>query len=184
MQAAKPSQSLSRPIIESLYAEALVLADEVRMVFALEDQIGGLAGKGQNAEKPVRPAHGPTGKTGADRSGDMTQRLALSSEGLKATTRMMHVLAWLLNQRAYFSGELSETQVRLHGSLPHDRPSDKAHFELLSEDIRTLVEQTERLHGRIARLDAAWRRTGEASGPAASPALAFQRRIAREMGGG
>ncbi|WP_368737004.1 DUF1465 family protein, partial [Janibacter hoylei] len=51
-------------------------------------------------------------------------RLALSTEGLKTTTRMMHILAWLLNQRAYFSGELSEGQVRRNGTLPPDREAD------------------------------------------------------------
>ncbi|MDX1704743.1 MAG: DUF1465 family protein, partial [Altererythrobacter ishigakiensis] len=59
--------NLSRPIIESLYSEALLLADEVRAVFAV--------GMGETAK-----------------DADDALRLALSSEGLKATTRIMHVL--------------------------------------------------------------------------------------------
>ena len=73
------TKNLSRPIIESLYTEALVLADEVRAVFALAQD-----------SSPIATS---------DRI-----KLALSAEGLKTTTRMMHVLAWLLNQRAHFSG--------------------------------------------------------------------------------
>ncbi|MEM8725753.1 MAG: DUF1465 family protein, partial [Pseudomonadota bacterium] len=94
-----PTTNLSQPIIEALYSEALLLADDVRAVFAVGTK---------------EPTMGE----------DDSVRLALSIEGLKTTTRMMHILAWLLNQRAYFSGELSENQVRRHGELPDDRPTD------------------------------------------------------------
>lgn len=125
------TSSLSRPIIESLYSEALLLADEVRSAFAMR--------MGDSADKT-----------------DDLLRLALSSEGLKATTRMMHVLAWLLNQRAYFTGELSETQLRHHGRLPEDRDSRPDDLALLEPATRALIEDTVRLHRRIARLDHAW----------------------------
>lgn len=123
--------SLSRPIIESLYSEALLLADEVRAVFAL--------GMGEASE-----------------GADDRLRLALSSEGLKATTRIMHVLAWLLNQRAYFSGELNEVQLRAHGRLPEDRETREQDLALLEPATRALIEDTIKLHRRIARLDKAW----------------------------
>lgn len=145
--------NLSRPIVEGLYTEALVLADEVRAVFAAgtrEPQIGE----------------------------DAFMRLALSTEGLKTTTRMMHVLAWLLNQRALFSGELSENQMRLHGALPPDRGSDQRQLALLEPETRELIADTERLHQRIARLDEARRQHLETT----SPARAFQDRIGREIG--
>lgn len=145
--------NLSRPIIEALYTEALVLADEVRAVFASgmrEPQIGE----------------------------DAYVRLALSTEGLKTTTRMMHVLAWLLNQRALFSGELSENQVRLHGALPPDRAADAAQLTLLEPATRELIADTEKLHQRIARLDEAWRQNFEM----VPPVRAFQERIGRELG--
>ena len=133
--------NLSRPIVEALYTEALVLADDVRAVFS--------AG------------------TRAPQSGeDAYARLALSTEGLKTTTRMMHVLAWLLNQRALFSGELSENQVRRHGGLPPDRGSDEKQLALLEPETRELIADTERLHQRIARLDEAWRQHFEMASPA------------------
>ena len=147
------SNNLSRPIIEALYTEALVLADEVRAVFAAGTREP-LAGE------------------------DAYVRLALSTEGLKTTTRMMHVLAWLLNQRALFQGELSENQVRLHGALPPDRGSDEAQLALLEPETRALIADTEKLHQRIARLDEAWRQHFAMT----SPVRDFQDRLGRELG--
>lgn len=123
---------ISEPIIEALYSEALVLADEVRAVFDL------------------RSVSGP------DSDGDQL-RFAMSVEGLRTTTRIMHALAWLLNQRAYMSGQMSDFQLRRHGTLPPDRPSDPDHLALLEWPTRDLIAATEALHARIARLDRAWR---------------------------
>lgn len=81
---------IRRQVIEELYEEALLLADEARSVFDM---------RGREL-------------CGAD--GDPA-RIALSIEGLRTTTRLMNLLAWLLNQRAFFAGELSETQVRRCG---------------------------------------------------------------------
>lgn len=121
---------INQAIIEALYCEALVLADEVRSAFDLV------------------PA----------RAGDEDLvRIALSVEGLRTTTRMMHILAWLLNHRAYFCGELSDFQLRRHGILPPDRPSDPDQLALLEPETCALIADTEAFHGRIARLDAAWR---------------------------
>ncbi len=146
------SNDLSRPIIEALYGESLVLADEVRAVFALGVQ-----------------------EIDSEASDDL--RLALSSEGLKATTRMMHVLAWLLNHRAYFSGELTEMQLRRHSRLPEDRSSREEDLELLEIPTRELIDETVRLHRRIARLDKAWR-----DGFAVQPTVRkLHERIGREM---
>ena len=70
----------------------------------------------------------------------------------------MHAIAWLLNQRAYFKGELSELQLRRHGRLPPDssRP-DPANLMLLDPDTRALIVTSERFYARIERLDRAWR---------------------------
>lgn len=126
------TSDISEPIVEALYCEALVLADEVRAAFDL-----------MPADQRYEPSD--------------SEKLAMSVEGLRTTTRMMHVLAWLLNQRAYFSGDLSETQLRRHGELPQDRPADPEQLELLDAEMRDLVAQTEQMHSRIARLDRAWR---------------------------
>jgi regulator of CtrA degradation len=48
-------------------------------------------------------------------------------EALRTTTRIMHCLAWLLNRRAWFAGELTEQQLRRHGRLiAHFPASDPA----------------------------------------------------------
>lgn len=123
---------IGQAIIESLYCETLLLADDVRVAFDLSRR---------NAPTPD----------------DDFLRLALSVEGLRTTTRVMHVLAWLLNQRAYYNGEMSEFQLRRHGRLPEDRASDPENLAWLEPEICALIEASEMLHARIARLDRAWR---------------------------
>jgi regulator of CtrA degradation len=120
-------------IIEALYREALLLADEVRTAFDL-------SGRLERASEDEDLA-----------------RIAMSCEALRTTTRMMHVIAWLLNQRAYFNGELSELQLRRHGKLPtKSARSDPEQLALLDPEIRGLVLTSERLYARIERLDRAW----------------------------
>ena len=127
--------NLNRTIVEMLYEEALLLADEARNAFT---------------EAAASRTNGP-------RDEDL-ERIALSCEALRTTTRMMHAIAWLLNQRAHFAGELSEFQLRRHGRLPQNQPDSDAHqLALLSPTLREIVERTRRFHARIARLDGAWR---------------------------
>ena len=125
---------LSPTIVEALYTEALLLADEARAAFDLS---GRLTAIGEDED---------------------LARIALSCEALRTTTRMMHAIAWLLNQRAYFAGELSEFQLRRHGRLPQrqpDGPSDQ--LALLGPELEDLIERTRRFYARIERLDLAWR---------------------------
>ncbi len=125
---------LSPTIIESLYREALELADAVRAAFDLSGRLD-LAGEDEDLA-----------------------RVALSCEALRTTTRMMHAIAWLLNQRAYFAGELSEFQLRHHGRLPANQPqSHPEQLAMLGPATQELIARTERFHARIARLDNAWR---------------------------
>lgn len=120
-------------IVEALYNEALLLADEVRGAFDLSGRLDD-----------------------ASEDEDLA-RIALSCEALRTTTRMMHVIAWLLNQRAYFSGEITQLQLRRHGRLPaRSSASDPGQTALLDPQLRGLIGQTERLYARIERLDRAW----------------------------
>ena len=121
-------------IVDSLYGEALILADALRARFA-----GELGGEGGS--------------------------IALSCEGLRATTRTMHCLAWLLTHRAYFAGEMSEFQLRRHGRLPAATPPGE--LAALPEDAAQLVRLSERLFARVERLERAWRRDGRGQGPSA-----------------
>ena len=119
---------IRRQVVEELYEETLLLADEARAAFDL---------RGRD------PAEG----------GGSAARIALSIEGLRTTTRLMNLLAWLLNQRAFFAGELSEAQVRRCGSLAGDRPSDPVQMAELELATRSLIRESERLYARAERLD-------------------------------
>ena len=120
---------LSPTIVDALYGEALSLADEARAAFDLSGRL-----------------------TLASEDEDLA-RIALSCEALRTTTRMMHAIAWLLNQRAYFAGELSEFQLRRHGRLPprqvETAPDNRA---LLGPELADLIERTRRFYARIERL--------------------------------
>jgi regulator of CtrA degradation len=125
---------LSPTIIDALYGEALNLADEARAAFDLSGRL-----------------------TAASVDEDLA-RIALSCEALRTTTRMMHAIAWLLNQRAYFAGELSEFQLRRHGRLPPPQPEGPPDtLALLGPELEDLIDRTRRFYARIERLDLAWR---------------------------
>lgn len=124
---------LSAPSIEVLYRESLELADEARAAF---DFSGGAHEFGEDED---------------------LKRIALSCEALRSTTRMMHAIAWLLNQRAFFAGELTEFQLRRHGRLPEAPDGDEESVALLDPETREIVERTIAFHKRVARLDRTWR---------------------------
>jgi regulator of CtrA degradation len=125
---------LSPTIVEALYCEALALADEAREAFDLSGRL-----------------------TAASENEDLA-RIALSCEALRTTTRMMHAIAWLLNQRAFLAGELSEFQLRRHGRLPPARPAaSSGQIATLGPMLEELIERTRRFYARIERLDLAWR---------------------------
>ena len=139
------TSSINPRIIEALYGEALVLSDEVRSAFTLSGRID---------------------ETGNDED---LARVALSCEALRTTTRMMHAIAWLLNHRAFFMGELSEFQLRRHGRLAADFPaSDPARLVLLEPGLRQLIAATERFYARLQRID---RRSRQPSEPAMTSAI-------------
>lgn len=125
--------SINPRIIEGLYCEALVLADEVRATFAL------------------------SGRTDAVSAEEDEARVALSCEALRTTTRMMHSLAWLLNHRAHFAGQLSEFQLRRFGKLSDFPEAEPQRLALLDGPVRELIQATERFHARLKRIDSGWR---------------------------
>lgn len=121
-------------IIEALYCEALVLADEARTAF-------------ENAMRPV-----------TDRDDEDLVRIALSCEALRTTTRMMHALAWLLNYRAYLNGELTEFQLLRQARLTQNYPgADAERLALLDAGTRELIGATERFYARLVRIERGWR---------------------------
>lgn len=131
--------TISPSIIEALYEDALLLAEEARTVFEFEGR----------AEEDI-------GEDACD------ARVAISCEALRTTTRMMHAIAWLLNQRAHFAGEISESQLRHHGRLPSAQPRPRSRdLALLPRHVADVVEQSVAFYDRVERLDRAWRRSLE-----------------------
>ena len=137
-------------LIDALYVEAMVLADEARSYF--DD--GGRADR--EALSPM-------------------ERVAFSCESLKVTTRLMHIIAWLLTQRAIDAGELTRREAldpsRRLGAAP---VTDGAVFASLPDPARALIAASADLHRRVARLDAAQ----ELDAPLPSPARSIQDRLA------
>jgi len=147
--------NINSRIVEGLYCEALVLSDEVRQAFTLSGRLEAVGGHEDAAT------------------------LALSCEALRTTTRMMHSVAWLLNHRAFFNGELSEFQLHRYGKLADYPDSDPERLALIDEDIRDLILATERFHARLKRIDAGWR---ERDPDAPSAVAALRERLARAAG--
>ena len=144
---------IRRQVVEELYEETLLLADEARAVFDMRARDPG-------------------------ESADDAGRIALSIEGLRTTTRLMNLLAWLLNQRAFFAGELSEMQVKRCGSLASDRRSDPVQMAQLELATRALIRESERLYARAERLDLQLRNEVESG-----PARELQDRLSSAFGG-
>ncbi len=139
---------LTEKLVSSLYTEAMLLADEARAYF---DDCG----------RDEREAMTPMA------------RVSLSCESLKVTTRLMHVVAWLLAQKASLKGNREHVP-----SLAMATPSDPAILAALPADARSLVAASVELHARIVRLEA--RLAATIPDPALfSPALALRQRLER-----
>ena len=81
----------------------------------------------------------------------------------------MHVIAWLLTQRAVMAGELPMRDALDHSRRLGDAPvSDAAVLADLPPSASALVEASQDLHRRVARLDRAQAAPLEAESPARS----------------
>ena len=141
---------MHRRLVDSLHVEAMLLADAARSYF---DE----AGRGEREAL------------------DPLDRVGFSCESLKVTTRLMHVIAWLLTQRAVDAGELRPGDA-LHPSrrLGEATASGGRTVAVLPPQARALIEASVDLHRRVARLDAAL----GVPAPFASPVQSMQARLA------
>ena len=125
-EAPSPQACLTSKLLDSLYCEALVLADEARLTFEDIDQ-----------DLPARAT------------------LALSCESLKVTTRLMQIIAWLLNHKACRAGELTVDQLYSEErSLGYAMASDGAQVALLPPPAADLSRSSEELYYRVHRIAA------------------------------
>ena len=118
-------------LVEQLYVEAMSLADEARSYFDRDGQ--------------------------EDRSKlDPVTRVAFSCESLKVTTRLMHVVSWLLVRKAIQAGEMTEeeaqTPERRLGRAA-DSNDDMLRLAKLPPRARQIIDTSRDLYERVHRLD-------------------------------
>ena len=140
---------LERRLIDSLYTEAMLLGDEARGYF-------------DESCHAARDALDPM------------MRVQFSVEALKITTRLMHIIAWLLTQRAAEAGEIAPDAVfaDAHRMAP-PIDSDPATIAELPDEARALAEGSIELYRRVVRLD----QSLDADSAPASPAHALLDRL-------
>lgn len=84
---------------------------------------------------------------------DPLQRVAFTCESLRVTTRLMHIIAWLLSQRAWQRGEISNADLSDEKyRLGHAAGTDPALAATFPFAARALVDASQDLYGRVARL--------------------------------
>lgn len=138
-------------LVDGLYTEAMLLADEARAYFDHEGQ----------AERETL---------------DPLTRVAYSCESLRVTTRLMHVVSWLLVRKAIQAGEMSEAEANApdrHLGRAADLLEDRTLHAELPTRSRSLAAASRDLYGRVSRLDQQLR--AEQGGE--SPARALQGRL-------
>lgn len=138
-------------LVNSLYTEAMILADEARAYF---DHAGR---QHRDTLDPVR-------------------RVTLSCESLKITTRLMHVLAWLLTERAIEVGQIGEDEAAANGRrLGEAASTDAETMDGLPDQAIALIESSLDLYGRVRRLE----NDGAVDTSTTSPALSLLDRLER-----
>jgi regulator of CtrA degradation len=120
---------IHRKLVDSLYVEAMLLADEARGYF---DEVG------RNERDSL----------------EALNRVTFSCESLKVTTRLMHIIAWLLTQRAVDAGEIAPGDAlapsRRLGAAPE---TDHAVVTVMPVQAAAIIQTSIELYRRVARLD-------------------------------
>ncbi len=148
-----PEARITPRLVDALYTEAMVLADEARAYF---DDIG----------KDERLTLEPFARVG------------FACESLKVTTRIMHIVAWLLTQRAIETGELHQIDGRRpERRLGHATTSNSKVVVQMPAAAQRLIHASSDLYARLERLD-----QGQLDDePIQSPARALMGRLERDL---
>lgn len=151
----QPQGRITSRLIDALYTEAMLLADEARSYF--DDA-------GRDERSMLEPF----------------ARVGFACESLKVTTRIMHIVAWLLTQRAIETGEIANKDGRRpERRLGNAQDSDPAVINTLPPAAKKLINSSADLYARVKRLDDG---NFEAEIPQ-SPARALMGRLERGLGG-
>ena len=150
-----PQARITSRLIDSLYTEAMLLADEARAYF---DEAG------RDERSTLEPF----------------ARVGFACESLKVTTRIMHIVAWLLTQRAIESGEIEGREGhRPERRLGNAQDTDPVVIGTLPPSAQKLINSSIDLYARVKRLDEGGLETEAPQ----SPARALMGRLERGLGG-
>ncbi len=151
----EPQVRITSRLISALYTEAMLLADEARSYF--DDA-------GRDERQSLEPF----------------ARVGFACESLKVTTRIMHIVAWLLTHRANESGEIAKIEGRRpERRLGNAQDSDPAVVDQLPSAAQRLINASADLYARIKRIEEG---SAEVEVPQ-SPARALMGRLERGLGG-
>lgn len=122
--------TIAARLIDVLYTEAMLLTDETRSYF---------------------DHHGP-----AERAALPPElRVEFACEALKATTRLMQIVAWLLTMKSASGGDVEVGDVRsLRRRLGAAPPFDPHLIIAFPEEAQRLLAAGADLYDRVARLEA------------------------------
>jgi regulator of CtrA degradation len=126
------SKTLTLKVIDGLYVEAMVLSDEARSYFD---------GYGRTERDALPPL----------------DRVSFACESMKVTTRLMHVVAWLIGQRARL---LDPGSFATQPKLGMADEVDAALLDKLPPDAARLGTTSQDLYDRVARIDTGIRQPG------------------------
>ncbi|MEE9434296.1 MAG: DUF1465 family protein [Sphingorhabdus sp.] len=113
-------------LLDALYTEAMLLADEARSYFDRDPAENGM---------------------------DTRTAVAFSCESLKVTTRLMHSIAWLLGQKALRAGEIADEDARSDArQLGYAPASDDIALPTFPLEAQHIISASEDLYYRLQRL--------------------------------
>lgn len=137
---------VQRAQVENLYVDAMLLADEAHAAFAAQRDLGRTPG-------------------------DSLLQIGLACESLKTTTRLMHIIAWLLHRRAMIAGDPGAGPNDSAARIGEPVVADWNICAGFDEPLRRIVAASERLFQRIAAIEAGW------DTPAVAPVQAMLARL-------
>lgn len=155
MTDASQNTVLTPALIDPLYVEAIAMADEARTYFStagLEDR----------------------------QTLDPMERVLFSCESLKVTTRLMHVISWLMVGKAVAAGEMTPEEAaapdRRLGNAEGSDEMQEPRLALLPPPALSLVRRSQALYDRVRHMEASLFRNDGGS-PAGSGARGLQNRL-------
>lgn len=146
---------LSPALIDPLYAEALDMAAEARAYFSTA---------GLEERQTLEPM----------------ERVLFSCESLKVTTRLMHVISWLMVGKAVAAGEMSPQEAatpdRRLGFAERSDETREPRLGLLPVQALSLIRRSQALYDRVQHIEASLFGEG-ADAPAGGGARGLQNRL-------